>query len=134
MTGPDRIDAYRLMKRFRTDDGALGDALTLFLEREDYGFVWLAHRDDSPVGCCSIGWQIATDAGGLIAVLRDVYVLPDVRRNRIGSAMLAELKVRLDDIGARRIDAPVAGDPALQAFLREQGFTPTDERTFSLGR
>jgi GNAT superfamily N-acetyltransferase len=134
MTGPDRVDAYALMKRFRLDDGALGDALTLFLEREDYGFVWLAYRDDSPVACCSVGYHIATDAGGVIALIRDIYVLPDARRAGIGAAMLAELIVKLDDQGIARIDAPLAADPGLQAFLRKQGFTATDERTFSLGR
>src|SRR5271154_5512902 len=103
MTGPERYDAFTLMLRFRSDQAALGDALTLFVEREDYGFVWLAYDGDTCVGCCSIGYAIATNTGGVTAVLRDLYVLPEVRRQGIASAMLASLRSRLEGLGIRCI-------------------------------
>ncbi|GAC1543705.1 MAG: hypothetical protein NVS2B17_23880 [Candidatus Velthaea sp.] len=134
MAGPERYDAFALMKRFRTDEASLGDALALFADREDYGFVWLAYREAVPVGCASVGYAIATDAGGVVALVRDLYVLPDARRSGVGSALLAGLHARLDALDVKRVDMPVAGDPGLQAFLRESGYTPTDKLTFSLGR
>jgi GNAT superfamily N-acetyltransferase len=129
MAGPERFDAFSMMKRFRTDEALLGDALSLFVDREDLGFVWLAYRDDSPVGCCSVGYVIGTDAGGVIAVVRDIYVLPEVRREGVAGAMLASLAERVNGI-----DVPVAGDPGLQAFLRAAGYRPTDDQLFSLRR
>ncbi|GAC1416365.1 MAG: hypothetical protein NVSMB64_26570 [Candidatus Velthaea sp.] len=134
MAGPERYDAFALMKRFRTDEAALGDALALFVDREDYGFVWLAYREAVPVGCASVGYAIATDAGGVVALVRDMYVVTDARRSGIATALLASLHARLDALDVERVDIPVAGDPGLQAFLLKSGYAPTDELTFSLGR
>lgn len=134
MAGPERVDAYALMQRFRTDERSLSDALMLFVEREDFGYVWLVYRDDSPVGCASVGYVIGTDAGGLVALVRDIYVLPEARRSGVASAMLDALHERLDAAGVARVDTPVASDPGLQAFLRARGYAPTTEALFSLGR
>jgi len=134
MAGPERYDAFSLMKRFRTDEALLGDALALFVDREDFGFVWLAYEDDSPVACACVGYVIATDAGGVVAVVRDIYVLPDARRHGVATELLGTLRARLDAFDVGRIDVPVAGDPGLQAFLIAAGYRATDERTFSLDR
>jgi hypothetical protein len=48
MASPERLDAFALMKRFRADETALGEALALFVDRPDYGFVWLAYDDGIP--------------------------------------------------------------------------------------
>jgi GNAT superfamily N-acetyltransferase len=134
MTSPERYDAFTLMLRFRSDQAALSDALTLFVEREDFGFVWLAYAEDTCVGCCSVGYAIATDAGGLTAVLRDLYVLPEVRRQGVASAMLADLHKRLDAIGVRRIDALMSPAPSLHAFLDANGYTARSETPYHLSR
>jgi hypothetical protein len=34
--GPERFDAFALMRTFRSDERRLSDALALFVEREDY--------------------------------------------------------------------------------------------------
>ena len=34
-----------LMKHFRLDEAALGEALALFVDRPDYGFIWLAYEE-----------------------------------------------------------------------------------------
>ena len=134
MAGPERYDAFSLMKRFRNDEAALGDALALFVDREDFGFVWLAYQDDVAVGCASVGYGIASDAGGVVATVRDLYVVPEARRIGVATALLARLHERLDALDVRRVDIPVAGDPGLQAFLKAAGYDATDELTFSLGR
>jgi GNAT superfamily N-acetyltransferase len=134
MTSPERYDAFTLMLRFRSDQAALGDALSLFVEREDYGFVWLAYNGDTCVGCCSIAYAITTEAGGVTAMLRDLYVLPEARRQGVASAMLANLHKRLDALGIRRIDALVIPSPELHAFLRSSGFSAPSETTFRLER
>ena len=42
MSVAERLDVFELLSPVRTDDLALGRALTLFVEREDYGFIWVA--------------------------------------------------------------------------------------------
>jgi len=134
MAGPDRYDVYALMQRFRTDQAALGDALTLFVQREDYGFVWLAYAGSTCVGCVSVGYAIATDAGGVIAVLDDLYVIPEGRRRGIATTMLDDLHARLEAIDVQRVDIAVPADPGLQAFLIARGYTSAGDVRFSFGR
>jgi GNAT superfamily N-acetyltransferase len=125
MTGPERFDAFTLMQTFRRDHNALSDALSLFVEREDYGFVWLAYREDAAVGCASVGYTISTAAGGLTAVVRDLYVVPAARRGGVATALLATLESRLAALEVVRFEIAATGDPALLAFLTARGFTVT---------
>jgi GNAT superfamily N-acetyltransferase len=125
MAGPERFDAFTLMKAFRSDEAGLGDALTLFVEREDYGFVWLAYREDSVVGCASVGYTIATAAGGLVALVRDLYVVPAARRTGVATALLAALEARLGALGVARFEIATNGDAALHAFLAARGLSVT---------
>jgi GNAT superfamily N-acetyltransferase len=120
MASAERYDAYALMERFRSDAAALGEALTLFVERPDYGFVWLAYLDDHPTACVSVALGIDTETGGLIATLRDLYVLPERRRSGIGSALLVTLEARLDQLGVTRVEA--LGEPSLLPFFRARSY------------
>lgn len=122
MASAERFDAFGLMRHFRTGEAALGDALALFVERPDYGFVWLAYEDDIPVACVSIAFGIATESGGLAATLRDLWVEPDRRRRGIGSALLATLHGRLDQLEVRRVESAIPDDPALRGFFAARGY------------
>jgi len=134
MTGPERVDAYTLMRQFRSDEAALGDGLALFVDRPDYGFVWLAYADGIPVACVSASFGISTQTGGLFAELRDLWVVPQRRRQGIGSALLATLHGRLDQLGVTLIDVPVPHDPALSGFFAARGYLDRNETVFSLRR
>jgi GNAT superfamily N-acetyltransferase len=122
MASPERYDAFALMKHFRRDEAALGDALALFIDRPDYGFVWLAYEDDVPAGCVSVSLGISTDTGGIVAQLHDLWVAPERRRRKIGSALIATLHGRLDPLGITRVDAAVPDDAALRAFFAALGY------------
>lgn len=122
MTGPERYDAYALLRRFRTDEGRLGEALTLFVDRPDYGFLWLAYDDDLPAACVSVAQGIDTAAGGVVATLRDFFVVPERRRRGIGTALLLTLHGRLDHLAVKRLDALAGDDPGLAAFLGARGY------------
>src|SRR5947209_9046636 len=80
MAGAERLDAFALMRRFRRDEAALGEALALFVDRPDYGFVWLAYDDGIPAACVSASFAVSTDAGGLVAELHDLWVSEERRR------------------------------------------------------
>jgi GNAT superfamily N-acetyltransferase len=132
MTGPERLDAFRLMQRFRSDERALGDALALFADREDYGFVWLAYLDDELAGCASAGYAIATDAGGIVAHVSDLYVLPEARRCGVGRALVTSLRDRFAQAGIVRVDVAAGSDPGLRALLAATGFTVAQRMTFTM--
>ena len=134
MASPERYDAYTLMEQFRADTARLGDALSLFVDRPDYGFIWLAYDDGTPAACVSVGFGISTEAGGLAAELRDHFVAPPHRRRGIGSALLATLHARLDQLDVRRIEAACGDDDALHAFFSARGYSAQPGIRFSLTR
>ncbi|MEA2787543.1 MAG: hypothetical protein QOF71_3647 [Candidatus Eremiobacteraeota bacterium] len=123
MAGAERLDAFSLMKQFRADEGLLAEALALFVDRPDYGFVWLAYDDGIPAACASAAYAIGTETGGLVATLRDFWVAPDRRRRGIGTALLATLHGRLDQLGVTRVEASLPSDHALQSFFSTRGYT-----------
>ena len=133
MAGAERLDAFALMKHFR-EEAALGDALALFVDRPDYGFVWLAYDDGIPAGCVSVAFAISTEAGGLAASLHDVWVAPDRRRRGIGTALLVTLHGRLDQLGVTRMEATIAPDEALQAFFASLHYAASDATRATLRR
>jgi GNAT superfamily N-acetyltransferase len=133
MAGPERLDAFTLMARFR-DEAALGDALALFVDRPDYGFVWLAYDDGIPAACVSAAYAISTETGGLVAGLRDLWVAEDRRRRGIGSALLATLHARLEQLDVTAIEASIPDDPALRAFFTARGYSDRGETRMTLAR
>jgi GNAT superfamily N-acetyltransferase len=134
MAGAERVDAFALMKRFREDEAALGDALALFVDRPDYGFVWLAYDNGIPAACVSVAFGISTETGGLVALLRDLYVAEDRRRGGIGSALLATLHGRVDQLGVTRIEMAIPADPGVRAFFAARGYADRGGTLVSLDR
>jgi GNAT superfamily N-acetyltransferase len=122
MASAERYDAFALMERFRADTAALGEALSLFVDRPDYGFVWLAYVDDHPTACVSASLGIDTETGGLVATLRDLFVLPQRRRGGIGSALLLTVQGRLEQLGVTRIEAACGADATLRPFFEARSY------------
>jgi len=124
MASAERFDSFALLQQFRGDEGTLGEALSLFIDRPDYGFIWLAYDDDHPVACVSVAFGIDTEAGGVVATLRDLFVIPERRRRGIGSALLATLHARLAQLDVRRFDV-LGSDQTLVPFMRARGYELT---------
>ncbi|MGA2396070.1 MAG: GNAT family N-acetyltransferase [Candidatus Lustribacter sp.] len=122
MASAERYDAFALMEQFRTDTAALGEALSLFIDRPDFGFVWLAYLDDHPAACASASLGIDTATGGLLATVRDLFVPPERRRHGIGSALLVTLQGRLKALDVTRIEAVCGTDPSLLGFFEARGY------------
>jgi GNAT superfamily N-acetyltransferase len=110
------------MERFRTDAAALGEALSLFIDRPDYGFIWLAYVDDHPAACASASLGIDTETGGLLATVRDLFVPQERRRHGVGSALLVTLQGRLKALDVKRIEAVCGADPSLLGFFEARGY------------
>lgn len=124
MASAERYDAYALLRQFRSDEAALGEALTLFVERPDYGFIWLAYLDDHPTACASVSLGIDSQAGGLVATVRDLFVVPQHRREGVGSALLLTLHGRLQHLEVRRVDA-VVEDLSQRPFFEARRYRPS---------
>jgi GNAT superfamily N-acetyltransferase len=133
MAGAERLDAFALMRHFR-DETALGDALSLFVDRPDYGFVWLAYDDGIPAACVSVAYGISSEAGGLAAELHDIWVAEDRRRRGIGSALLATLHGRLDQLEVRQVEAAIPREGPLRAFFAARGYAVRDAARAALRR
>src|ERR1043166_3250156 len=110
MGAPDVRDAFEMLSDFLSADehylasseayGDLGlkglnNALDLFLERPELGFVWMAFDDQGVAGICVVCYAISTSMGSVVAKLDDVSVKPDRRGKGTGSEMLSQLKEQL---------------------------------------
>ena len=148
MTSSDLEDAFHVLAAFlqsdehyRDSSAAYGDggpealrrALALFLGRPELGFVWIAYDADIAVGCCVVCYAVSTAAGGLVAKLDDVCVLPGREGQGIGSALIVGLEAELRERGVRRIDTSChLSNPRARAFYVELGFRALNEERLAL--
>lgn len=143
MTAPDVTDAFNMLSAFLSEDEhylasskaygdrgiqGLNDALYLFLEHPDLGFVWMAYDEQGAAGICVICYAVSTSMGALVAKLDDVSVKKDRRGQGIGTALLDQLKAQLKKESVRRIDVAVHVDnPKAREFYERIGFVPLNE-------
>ncbi len=147
MTAADVPDAQSMLRDFLSEDehylasssaygdrgsAALRDALDLFLEHPEIGFVWLAYDDQGVAGMCVICYAISTSLGTLVAKLDDVSVKADRRGQGVGSAMTVQLKQELLNHQVMRIDVAVHVDnPEARGFYEKMGFVALNEERFA---
>jgi GNAT superfamily N-acetyltransferase len=136
-------DAYEMLRSFLTEDehylassaaygdrGAKGinDALDLFLERPELGFVWLAYDESGVAGICVICYAISTSMGVVVAKLDDVSVKKDRRGQGVGTELMRQLKEQLHSESVMRIDVGVhLENPEARRFYEKLGFVPLNE-------
>jgi ribosomal protein S18 acetylase RimI-like enzyme len=145
MTAADVAEAFGMLQTFLAEDEhylasskaygdrgfqGLNDALDLFLERPELGFVWMAFDEDGAAGICVISYAISTSMGAVVAKLDDVSVKSDRQGKGIGTALLEQLKVQLRSEMVERIDVAVHVDnPEARRFYEKLGFiTLREER------
>ncbi|HEV7798687.1 MAG TPA: hypothetical protein VGO73_11050, partial [Pyrinomonadaceae bacterium] len=94
MSAADVADAFEMLRVFLNEDEhylasskaygdrgfqGLNDALDLFLEQPELGFVWLAYDTNGVGGVCVVCYAISTSMGAVVAKLDDVSVKADRR-------------------------------------------------------
>ena len=147
MHAADVHDAFHMLTDFLTADehylassqayGDLGvqglnNALDLFLERPELGFVWMAYDEKGVAGICVVCYAISTSMGSVVAKLDDVSVKPDRRGKGIGSQMLNLLKEQLRKEAVTRIDVAVhMENPEARSFYEKTGFVALNEERLS---
>lgn len=143
MTAPDVTDAFSMLSAFLNEDEhyrassqaygdrgiqGLNDALYLFLEHPDLGFVWMAYDDDGVAGICVICYAVSTSMGALVAKLDDVSVKADRRGEGIGTVLINALKDQLTKESVKRIDVAVHLQNAeARTFYERLGFLALNE-------
>jgi ribosomal protein S18 acetylase RimI-like enzyme len=143
MSAADVADAFEMLSAFLNQDEhylasskayghrgfqGLNDALDLFLEQPELGFVWMAYDENGVAGICVIGYAISTSMGAVVAKLDDVSVKPDRRGRGIGTALLEQLKRQLRKESVTRIDVAVHIDnPEARRFYERLGFMALNE-------
>lgn len=143
MTAADVPQAFEMLAAFLSGDEhylnsskaygdqgirGLNDALDLFLERPELGFVWLAFDDAGIAGSCVISYAISTSMGAVVAKLDDVSVKSDRRGKGIGTALIECLKDQLKKESVQRIDVAVhVENPEARRFYEKLGFVPLNE-------
>jgi len=110
----------------------LNDALDLFLERPELGFVWMAYDENGAAGICVVCYAISTSMGAVVAKLDDVSVKVDRRGHGAGSEMLEQLKEQLRKELVTRIDVAVhLENPQARRFYEKLGFVRLNEERLS---
>lgn len=143
LTAPDVTDAFEMLQSFLSEDEhyldsskaygdrglqGLNNALDLFLERPELGFVWLAFDNDELAGVCVVCYAISTSIGSVVAKLDDVSVKADRRGKGIGTALLEHLKEQLRKEAVARIDVAVhLQNPEARRFYERHGFVSLNE-------
>ena len=143
MRAVDVPDAFQMLRAFLGEDEhylasssaygdrgvkGLNDALDLFLENPDLGFIWLAYDETGLAGCCVICYAISTSMGAIVVKLDDVSVKPDRRGQGVGTAMLEQLKEQLRKEAVARIDVAVhMQNPEARRFYEKFGFVALNE-------
>ena len=147
MRAVDVKDAFHMLSDFLSADehylasseayGDLGlkglnDALDLFLEHSELGFVWMAYDENGVAGVCVVCYAISTSMGSVVAKLDDVSVKPDRRGKGIGTELLNQLKEQLLKESVTRIDVAVhMQNPEAKSFYEKTGFVALNEERLS---
>ena len=143
MTAADVADAFEMLRVFLSEDEhylasseaygdrgfqGLNDALDLFLEQPELGFVWLAYDENGVGAVCVVCYAISTSMGAVVAKLDDVSVKEDRRGQGIGTALLEQLKAQLKKEAVTRIDVGVhLENPEARKFYEKLGFMALNE-------
>ena len=143
MTARDVADAFSMLSVFLRKDEhyvassaaygdrgiqGLNDALDLFLEHSDLGFVWMAYDEQGAAGICVVCYAISTSMGSIVAKLDDVSVKEDRRGQGIGTVLMEQLKEQLLKESVTRIDVGVhLENPEAKKFYERLGFAPLNE-------
>src|SRR5215203_1128827 len=143
MGAADVRDAFQMLTDFLSADehylassqayGDLGlkglnNALDLFLERPELGFVWMAYDQRGVAGICVVCYAISTSMGSVVAKIDDVSVKPDRRGAGVGTELLNQLKEQLRKEAVTRIDVAVhLENPQARRFYEKQGFLALNE-------
>jgi ribosomal protein S18 acetylase RimI-like enzyme len=132
---PARRDEIDLLVRFAgglyAEDGSIplradraSRAFERLIDDDSLGFVWLIESGATAVGYLVLTWGFSIEFGGFVAILDELFVVPEHRGGGLGTAALsaAETICRERGVLALRLEVEHSNRRALELYTRA-GFT-----------
>lgn len=112
-------ELFSIEMDFRPDGERQQTGLFMLME-EDRGRVTVAEKDGEVVGMCTGQLVVSTAEGGWSALVEDLVVRKDCRRNGMARALLADIGSWASGSGASRLQllADRDNDPAMKFYAR----------------
>ncbi len=93
-----------------------------------HGDGFMLWDDDKRVGYCLISFLWSTEAGGLLALIDELYISPDFRGKKLGSTFLEQIESYYQDkIVGLRLEVCASNQGAIRLYQR-YGFQFLDYR------
>lgn len=117
---------------FAWDNGKKRRLLQEFIGRPDLGRLWLAQKEGRLVGYASIPFYFALEFDGLVALLDELFVLPELRGQGAGAQMLNAIMEELPKDGIQRLRLEVdEKHPEAATLYARLGFVRDGRQTWS---
>ncbi|MEB4593181.1 GNAT family N-acetyltransferase [Candidatus Thiothrix sp. Deng01] len=108
---------------FQPDRDAQQRGLAAIVGNPAVGHILVARQDDETVGMVNLLYTVSTALGGKVAVLEDMVIAPQVRRQGVGKQLLAAAVGHARGQGCLRITLLTdTNNQAAQALYRRLGF------------
>lgn len=111
---PDHFEAVKkLIADFHTEEGIemsdadRASAIMPLLEGSPHGAIYLAGPARAPVGYLALSFAWSIHAGGLEALVDEIYIRPGVRGRGIGTEILHGLPAQLASMGLKALHLDV---------------------------
>ena len=101
-------------------------ALSALVEGEPLCRAWLITLDARPVGYVVLALTFSVEAGGREACVDELYLVPEVRNQGLGSRALALVEAEARDLGVRRIFLEVQRGNRVIGLYRRAGYVDHD--------
>ncbi len=134
---PDHFDAVaRLVGDFHAEEGIemseadRASAIMPLLDGSPHGAIYLAGPARAPVGYLALSFAWSIHAGGLEALVDELYIRPGVRGRGIGTEILHGLPTQLAAMGIKALHLDVHRDNSRARKLYEKlGFEADEDYT-----
>lgn len=111
--------------RIPIDRRAIDAAIGKVLGSSRVGFILVARRRDLAAGVAYVAFTWSLEHGGRSAWLEELYVIPEMRGQGVGGALLEAALARAREEGCAAVDLEVDRDHACAEHLyRRAGFAP----------
>lgn len=118
---------------FAPDMNVQSRALSMILEDERIGEIYIVKEGKNIVGMVSVLYSVSTALGGRVATLEDMVVNKSYRGKGVGSGLLDYAISRTKERGCKRITLlSDADNDGAHKFYKQKGFMKSDMVPFRL--
>jgi GNAT superfamily N-acetyltransferase len=132
VTGPDLPLLEQLVRAYCLEDGHTfredrqPAALAALVSGEPLGCGWLIQLEARPVGYVVLALTFSVEAGGREACVDELYLVPEVRNQGLGSRALALVEAEARNLAVQRIFLEVQRGNRVIGLYRRAGYVDHD--------